>query len=213
MRILPSIASANPLCYGEEIRRLGNVGYLHLDIEDGNFIPNITFGLKTIRAIASASRAALDVHLMTSCPGDYLDGLCQAGVQSICFHIESESYPLRLLNKIKCLGMKAGLAINMKTSLEELRMFLKEMDYLLIMTAEEDSEGQCFREESFDRISQAREMLSDHGELWVDGGICPYHLPRLCRCGVDRAVMGRAVFGEENPQEAIRQWERTAKKG
>ena len=100
MKIFPSLASADPMNLGESIRRLEGYPYLHLDIEDGNFVPNITFGMKTVRAAASICTAKIDAHLMVTNPEDYLEELAAAGVEAAAFHIEATGYPLRLINRI-----------------------------------------------------------------------------------------------------------------
>jgi len=205
--ILPSIASANPLCYAEEVRRLGTVPHLHFDIEDGNFIPNITFGMKTVRAVSSISKAEKDAHLMTTNPMEYIDPLHEAGMQAICFQIESALYPLQALNKIKKLGMKAGLAVNLKTPLEQLRMFLGNIDYLLVMTSEADYGNQDFHPLAVERVKQAKEMLYPGTQLWVDGGVGLDQLRLLVQAGIDAAVMGRAVFQSPDPEAAVYQME------
>ena len=207
IKIIPSITCANPLCYGEEIRRLGDCPYLHIDIEDGNFIPNITFGMKSIRAVASVTKARMDAHLMTTYPDDYIDDLAALGVSAICFHIECAPYPLQYINKIKALGMRAGLAVNLKTSLDELKMFAQDIDYLLVMTGEADYGTLDFHGAALERVKQARAMLPDSVELWVDGGVGQAQLGRLVECGADTAVMGRAVFQSPDPAATIKEFE------
>jgi len=196
------------LCYGEELRRLGDISNLHIDIEDGNFVPNITFGLKSVQAVASATRARLDAHLMTTRPDNYIDKLAALGVRAICLHIECTDYPLVQLGRIRALGLQAGLALNFKTPLEELQMFLPQLDYLLVMTGEPDSEALEFRPAALERLRRARALLPPGAQLWADGGIGPAQLPWLVRCGVDAAVMGRALFQTPDPAAALKEFEK-----
>ncbi|MDR0447984.1 MAG: hypothetical protein LBH07_04885, partial [Treponema sp.] len=111
VRIIPSIASANQLSLREEILRLGDSPYLHIDIEDSSFVPNITFGLKTIMAIASCSPAELDAHLMLADPGDFIEPLRACGIKCMCVHIEPLTFPSRIIEMIRTAGMVPGLAL------------------------------------------------------------------------------------------------------
>ena len=144
LKITPSIASGDPLAIRSELIRLQPLGRLHLDIEDGNFIDNITFGKKTVCAIAQAFSGALDVHLMTTEPERCLSWLAQAHVQAVCGHLEALPYPKRFLSQTRKLGMKAGLALNLKTHPEEVLPYADCLDYVLVMTSEPDGEEQAF---------------------------------------------------------------------
>jgi ribulose-phosphate 3-epimerase len=200
IRIIPSIASANMLRIGDEIDRLGNIGCLHLDIEDGNFCPSMTFGMDTVRAIAAYTSFELDVHLMVTNPLDYVENLIQCGVKTICAQMEALPYPAKFLGKVQSLGGKAGLALNLKTSVEELEPFISQLDYVLLLTNEPDFAGLKFREYCYSKIEKARRLLPERISLWVDGGVTIDLLPRLIQRGVDTVIMGRAIFNAENPQ-------------
>ena len=203
-RIIPSIASSDPLNIERTLRLLGDRGSLHLDIEDGNFIPNITFGMKTVRAIHRATSLPLNAHLMVTNPMDYLAAMAECGVTELCFHVESHPYPLQILNRIKSLGMKAGLAFNFSTPVSAAEPFCDDADFLLIMTSEEDGKGQIFHPRSLKRIAEARRMLAPEKSVWVDGGIGEAELPLVCGAGADTVIMGRAVVNAEDPWERIR---------
>ncbi len=210
LKILPSIASADPLALRDEIAQIQSIGRLHLDIEDGNFIDNITFGLRTITAIAREFHGSLDAHLMTTKPECWLQPLAACGVSAICGHIEALPYPRQFLRHARSLGMKAGLAFNLKTGPTDLLPYKNDLDYVLVMTSEPDYGEQAFFECSFKRIEQFRNLLAPETELWCDGGICPGHLPRLRASGASVAVMGRAIFSDDNPKNRLDLLEREA---
>lgn len=209
IRVLPSIASADPLALRDEIARVRNIGRLHLDIEDGNFIDNITFGKKTVVSITKEFDGELDVHLMVKNPESYLDWLSAAGIQAVCAQIESLPYPKRFLNHARSLGMRAGLAFNMKVRPEELIPYASDLDYVLIMTSEPDYADQSFCSCSYERVSCFRNILPKDREIWCDGGICPHHLQALSSAGMNVAVMGRAVFSSPDPETAVSEYERS----
>lgn len=203
-RITPSIASSNMLNIERTLQLLGTEGSLHIDIEDGNFIPNITFGMKTVQAIHQATPLPLNAHLMVTNPLDYVQPLAKQGVTELCFHIESTPYPLQVLNRIRALGMKAGLAFNFATPIASAEPFFDDVDFILIMTSEEDDKGQIFHPSSLKRIRQARQLLPKGKSIWVDGGVGEAQLPLVCEAGADTAVMGRAVVKDPDPLGRIR---------
>ena len=197
--ILPSIASADMLCIERTLQRLGDRGRLHLDIEDGNFVPNITFGMKTVRAISQNTKLSLNAHLMVTNPMLYIDDMADCGIKELAVHSEACPYPLEAMAYIRSKGMQAGLALNFNTPIAVLEPFIEDMDFLLIMTAEPDGEGQRFRSSSLRRIAAARAMLGEAGSIWVDGGIGEAELPLVCSTGASTVVMGRAVVSYEDP--------------
>lgn len=205
IRIIPSIASANQLKIEEEIQRLGNWKQLHIDIEDGNFVPNITFGEKMIRGIANIAKQELDVHILANNPEWYFQMLKECAVKRIAVHFETLKYPLDTIGKIHKLGMKAGLAMNFATKAEDVAMFSNSFDYVIVMTAEPDSEEQHFYQPMLRKIRQLRKILPLNKEIWVDGGIGRDELPLIMEAGADTVIMGRAVFGNQNPQKVLRE--------
>ena len=211
IKILPSIASADPLHLSDEIERVRAVGRLHLDIEDGNFINNITFGEKTIRAISGIYSGELDAHLMTTEPLAWLPLLKDAGVRAVCAHIEALPYPKLFLRRAKSHGMRTGLAANLKVPLAEFEAYADELDYVLVMTSEPDDGAQEFFPGAVKRVAALRSMLPPGVEIWCDGGIKPEFLPELSAAGMNAAVMGRAIFGVPDPLAAVHKYERSIK--
>lgn len=214
MKLLPSIASADPLAIGSALQALESWPYLHLDVEDGNFVPNITFGMKTVRAICKApGDKRIQVHLMVRQPEPYLEELACCGVDSVVAHLEALDYPLSFLNRCRALGMRAGLAINIKTPIEPLNIFLGVADQVLLMTSEPDFTGNQLYEPALERVEKLVGSLPDRVELYADGGLGKEALLRLFRAGVHGAVLGRLVFQESNPLTGLQELTRFLEEG
>jgi ribulose-phosphate 3-epimerase len=204
--IIPSIASANPLAYGEAIESLGGCLSLHIDMEDGNFIPNITFGLKTVRAIRAAyPDLILNAHLMVANPAYYIEDLAALGIRELAIHLEALPYPLAVLNKARSLGLTSGLALNFATPVASIAPFIREIDFLLLMTSEPDNRGELFHPSAPARISQAASLLGPQKPVWVDGGIGEAEIPIIRDAGAAIAIMGRAIFSAPNPADKLSQ--------
>ncbi len=203
---MPSIASANPLAIEEVLNSLDLWPYLHIDIEDGNFVPNITFGMKTVRAICSKVRnKQIQVHLMVNHPETYLGELAKCGVDSVVAQIEALQYPMQFLNRCRTLGMKAGLALNMKTSLEDTKIFWGVTDQLLLMTSEPDFAGEELYEPALERAIDLANRYHKEFELYVDGGLTREALKKLSEAGVQGAVLGRLVFQNSDPLRTLQE--------
>ena len=206
MKLMPSIASANPLAIEEVLNSLDLWPYLHIDIEDGNFVPNITFGMKTVRAICSKVRnKQIQVHLMVNHPETYLEELAKCGVDSVIAQIEALQYPMQFLNRCRTLGMKAGLALNMKTSLEDTKIFWGVTDQLLLMTSEPDFAGEELYEPALERAIDLANRYHKEFELYVDGGLTREALKKLSEAGVQGAVLGRLVFQNSDPLRTLQE--------
>lgn len=201
--IIPSIASADQLNIAAEILKLKDVPRLHLDIEDGNFVPNITFGIKMIKAVSGFCDKKLDVHILANEPMRYLNALKECHIGSVAVHFESLSYPIEALNAIKKLGMKPGLALNFKTGSREVLPFMNSMDYVLIMTAEPDSNGERFNPAMLEKIRDFKKSLPEGKEIWVDGNISEDELPLVFAAGADKIIMGRYLFSSADPARAV----------
>jgi ribulose-phosphate 3-epimerase len=197
MNISPSIASANQLRLEEEIQRIHRGPYsdLHIDIEDGNFIPNITFGLKTIQAIRSITNLPFSFHLMVNNPLDYLHSLYQLKPSIIFAHVESLPYPSEFIHLVKSMGVKVGLAFNPSTQLEPFSYLFHHLDGILIMTAEPDGKGQQYIPSMIEKVKMLKNIRVSI-EIWVDGGVSKDKLEDLKETGVTNCVMGRAIFNE-----------------
>ncbi len=196
MIISPSIASADPLRLEEEVNRLDPKLYpdLHVDIEDGHFIPNITFGMKTVKRLREVTDLPFSFHLMVSNPFDYLEELCACQPSVIFAHVEALDYPSLFVDAVRGRGGRAGLAFNPRTPIAPFGYVLNRADAVLVMTSEPDGVGQEFLPDMVTKARQIRDAVPSV-ELWVDGGVTPNRLGELTHAGVTHAVMGRAVFG------------------
>lgn len=197
MKISPSIASANQLRLEEEVRRVEKEGYLdlHIDIEDGNFIPNISFGFKTIKSLRNITDLPFSFHLMVTRPNIYIEDLIHLKPSIIFAHVEALDYILEYLHSVQKLGAKAGLAFNPKTPIEPYLYAIKKADGILIMTSEPDGKGQEF----IPSMIKKAEIVRDYGnslEIWADGGITKDKLKSLKNSGFTHIVMGREIFGQ-----------------
>lgn len=202
--ILPSLASADQMRLGEEMARVKPAGRLHFDVEDGNFVPNITFGLKTLRAARERSGAVFDAHLMTTNPLDYVDALGELRFAAVAFHWEATGYPMRLLNKIRDHGMRAGIALNPATPADAIAGLIGAADYVLVMTAEPDFRGDLFQSAMLGKIRRLRELRGDL-EIIADGGLGRRELDEVRRAGAAGAVLGRLLFRAEDPERTLRE--------
>ena len=193
MRISPSIASSNLLNIQSELEKINNqYEDLHIDIEDGNFVPNITFGKKMIAMLRDATELPFSVHLMVKDPIEYIYDLAQLKSHVIVIHGESTQYVLRYINRIHQLGMKAGIALNPTTSIDSYQYLLSKCDSVLIMTSEPDNDGEKFLSGMLFKIQKIRNIFP--GEIWCDGGIDFENMKVLKKMNIDVCVMGRAIF-------------------
>ena len=200
INIIPSIASADQLQIREQMDRIEAVNGLHIDIEDGNFVPNITFGIKTVKAIANYAKCNLDAHLMVMRPDLYIHDLLSCGIRKIAFHVESSMYPGLCLALIRNSTASAGLALNCITSIEAVLPYVDFIDYVLIMTSEPDGQGEKFNRHMLSKIQRARCILPDRVSIMVDGGINTDTLYDVVSSGADSVVLGRSLWNAENPR-------------
>lgn len=203
-KLVPSIASADQLFLAEELKRLGDrYDSLHIDIEDGNFVPNITFGMRTIRKLREASTKPFSVHLMVMNPADYLAELAALNCSHIFVHVEGVVYLLQLINKIKDYGIRAGIALNPISNLADYEYLLPDLDAVLYMSSEPDQRGEAFNPRVVQKILPKKEHQY---EIWVDGGIQRKDLELLASKDVDYAVMGRELFNND-PKAILEQYQ------
>lgn len=212
MQIIPSAASADQCCLAAELDKVRQLKAIHLDIEDGNFIPNITFGLKTVKQITQIFEGVLDAHLMVTDPQAYVEPLAACGVRSIAVHIESLEYPSAIIDQVQSKGCRIGLALNPQTSLEAVQYYADEVDYFLVMTAEPDGRGQRFMPGMIEKIKTLKSRIKETQEIWVDGGLGCEEAKLTAAAGASVFIMGRAVFTNPDPLKFVRDLERQLKK-
>lgn len=208
VRIAPSILSADFAHLADEIARCesGGADWIHIDVMDGCFVPNLTFGAKVIETVRTLTTLPLDVHLMVVEPEKYFDTFARAGANVLTIHQEVSPHLNRQLNRIRELGCRAGVAINPSTPVELLRDVVTELDLLLVMSVNPGFGGQSFIPSAPDKIRRARQMLDAMGSaaaLEVDGGIARETITRCWRAGADTFVAGNAIFSAPDPPGEI----------
>jgi ribulose-phosphate 3-epimerase len=215
VRIAPSILSANFARLGEDVARIesGGADFVHVDVMDGHFVPNITIGPLVVAALKRVTKLPLDVHLMISEPDRYLEAFVAAGAAMITVHAEVLPHLHRTLTHIRHLGAKAGVALNPSTPVTTIRDVTAQLDHVLIMSVNPGFGGQSFIPRTFDRIDEMRLMLQAAGStaaIEVDGGVDTTNAAALVGRGVTILVAGSAIFSQADPAEATRQLRRAA---
>lgn len=209
IQIAPSLLSANFANLTTEIEDVANGGadLLHIDIMDGHYVPNLTFGPPVIAALRNITNLPFDVHLMVTNPSQYIDAFAKLGASYITVHIETDPHIHRTLEYIKSLGVKAGITLNPGTSLSALEAIISYVDLVLIMSVNPGFGGQAFIPQSLARIQKVREMLDACGNtkalIEVDGGVNVKTAPQIIEAGADILVAGSAVFGHPSRKEMI----------
>jgi len=209
LRIAPSLLSADFARLGESIRLVEGAGatMLHVDVMDGHFVPNITFGPIIVKAIRKLAESDLDVHLMISDPAAYLERFVEAGATYVTFHVEALREAEPLLARARELGARAGIAVNPETSLDVAGPLLKAADLVVMMTVHPGFGGQGFIRDVVPKIEALRDLRETEGygfEIEVDGGVNLETAPVAARAGADILVAGAAVFKSEDPAAAVR---------
>ena len=215
-KIAPSILSADFSRLGDEVRAVAEAGadYIHIDVMDGHFVPNITIGPLVVEAVRKVTDLPLDVHLMIENPDLYIPEFANAGADIIVVHAEATNHLHRTVQLIKSFGKKAGVSLNPATSLHVLDYVLEELDLVLLMTVNPGFGGQSFIEACLPKIHALRAMLDKRGletELEVDGGVKTDNIDRISHAGADVFVAGSAVFGSIDYAATIAELKRRAK--
>jgi ribulose-phosphate 3-epimerase len=211
IKIAPSILAADFSRLGEQVLKAeaGGADYIHVDVMDGHFVPNITMGPMVVNAVRQVTGLPLDVHLMIESPERYLAEFCAAGANNLTVHVETCPHLHRTIQQIKELGCQAGVTLNPATPASSLEEILPYVDLVLVLTVNPGFGGQAFIRGMLPKIKRVRDMLDEIGspaELEVDGGIGPKIAPSAVHAGADVLVAGTAIFGAaEGIEEAIRQ--------
>lgn len=204
--ISPSLLAADFADLGRELETISQADLLHVDVMDGIFVPNLSFGLSETAAIRRITKTPLDVHLMITHPQNYIERFAEAGADIISFHVESDCDIDECISKIKGCGKRAGLVVNPGTSLDEVIPRLNDLYLVLIMTIQPGFGGQKCKEECFEKVAALREIITQKGlstHIEVDGGITVENAPRVIAAGADILVAGSTVFNAKDRNETI----------
>jgi len=206
IQIAPSLLASDFARLADEAARVGNADWLHVDVMDNHFVPNLTLGRPVVEAIIKNSSLPVDCHLMIEDPDRWAIGYAEAGASSVTFHVEAAHAPVRLARTLRAAGARAGMALKPATAVEPYADLLPELDMLLLMTVEPGFGGQPFLDLVLAKLRRARDLVSRHGgAVWlqVDGGVSEQTIERCADAGADVFVAGSAVYDADDPSAAV----------
>lgn len=208
--VAPSVLSADFGNLQRDIEMINNsdADWFHVDIMDGVFVPNISFGFPVMKALQKHAKKPLDVHLMIVDPDRYTQAFKDAGANTLTFHLEACTHLHRSVQNIKAAGMNAGVAINPHTSIQLLEDIIADIDLVCVMSVNPGFGGQKFIENTYTKVSNLKKLITEKkssAKIEIDGGVDLNNYKKLIECGADVLVAGNTVFGSANPQETIKQ--------
>jgi len=206
IKISPSILAADITNLGRDIKKIDSVSdMIHIDVMDGHFVPNLSYGVPVVKGIRSITEAFLDVHIMIDNPLKFIEPFYKAGADLITFHIEANDDATECVKLIKSLGIKCGVALNPDTNPKDIECVANDVDMVLQMTVFPGFGGQGMVKSAIDNISIIRKMIGNEKDLQVDGGIYLENCNEVVKAGANVIVCGTAVFGNEDPTAAVKE--------
>jgi ribulose-phosphate 3-epimerase len=206
IQITPSMLASDFANLESEAARIPSADWLHMDVMDNHFVPNLTLGAPVIEALAKVARQPIDAHLMIEDPDRWAPAYVEAGARSVTFHVEAAKAPVRLAREIRAKGARASMALKPATPIEPYEDLLPELDMVLVMTVEPGFGGQKFLDICLPKIQRARTLIDKHGgDIWlqVDGGVSLETIERCAEAGADTFVAGSAVFSADDPDAMV----------
>jgi ribulose-phosphate 3-epimerase len=216
LQISPSILTADFAHLADELARIADADWAHVDVMDNHFVPNLTLGLPVVESLVKAGPLPIDTHLMIEDPDRWAPAYAEAGARNVTFHAEAAQAPVRLARELRRLGARAGIALRPATPVEPFVDLLAEFDMILVMTVEPGFGGQKFLEACLPKVRRAREAVSASGlDVWVqvDGGVSEATIARCAEAGADVFVAGSAVYGADDAGAEIARLRELAAKG
>jgi ribulose-phosphate 3-epimerase len=209
VQISPSILNSDFARLADEVAAISPAAdWVHVDVMDNHFVPNLTLGLPVVESLVKASRLPLDCHLMIEDPDRWAPAYAEAGARSVTFHVEAAAAPVRLARQLRAAGARAGMALKPATPIEPYEDLLAELDMVLIMSVEPGFGGQRFLDMVLPKVERTREAIGRHGgEIWLqmDGGVSAETIERCAAAGADVFVAGSAVYAAQDPDKAVRE--------
>ncbi len=217
IKIAPSILSADFARLLEDVKKVENAGceYLHIDVMDGHFVPNITLGPNVVKSLRKDVKMVFDAHLMIENPDNYIKDFVDAGCDIIVVHEEACTHLHRTIQNIKAHNVKAGVALNPATPIENIKYVLKDLDMVLIMTVNPGFGGQSFIDGMVDKIKEVKSLIDEQGlnvDIQVDGGIKPSNVDKVVKAGANVIVAGSAIFNSDDIEATVKEFRLNASK-